>query len=448
MNKSEQKSSLKKQVISASAWTLGGYALSQIFRLLSNVLMAKLLFPEAFGLMTLVMVFMQGISMFSDIGIIPSIIQSKRGDDPKYLDTAWTMQVVRGFILWGIALVGAYPYSVLYDEPLLAVMIPIAGLTAIISGFNSTALPTANRDIKLKNITLLDLFSQIVSLTVMISWVYVSPTVWGLVAGGIANSLVKMVLSHLWISDRRNRFYWEKESALSLFKFGRWILVSTALTFFAAQIDRLLLGYLMGTATLGIYSIAAMFKETAFKATQMLGNKVLFPSYSVLVRENNPLRLYKAIKKTRIIVILTMWLASLLLIFLGSQFIDLLYDERYEAAIWMIQIMPLGTLAAVLSSTYHNAFLAKGKSAYISIILAYQLLAQIASILIGYFFGGIEGIIFGLAAVGWLMYPANMLTAIKLKIWQPEIDLPAIFLVGLFTYFYLTLTDISFLLIN
>jgi O-antigen/teichoic acid export membrane protein len=443
MTKHPEKISLKNRVINASAWTLGGYALSQVFRLISNVIMARLLFPEAFGLMTLVMVFMQGISMFSDIGIIPSIIQSKRGNDPNFLDTAWTMQVIRGFILWGVALIGAYPYSLLYEEPLLATMIPIAALSAVISGFNSTALATSNRDIKLKNITILEVSAQIISLSVMIIWVYISPTVWGLVAGGIANSLIKMSLTHIWIADRRNRFHWEKEAASSLFKFGRWILVSTALTFFAAQIDRILLGYLMGTTTLGIYSIAAMFKETAFKATQLLGNKVLFPSYSKLVRENDNNRLYDALKKTRILIISTTWVATISLIILGSTIIDFLYDDRYEAAIWMIQIMPLGTLVAVLSLTYHNAFLAKGKSSYISGMLLYQLITQTLSILLGYYIGGVHGIIFGLATVGWLLYPANMITAIKLKIWQPEIDIPVIILAGIVTALYLSFSDIS-----
>ena len=435
--------SLKKLVVTGSIWTIGGYVSAQALRLVSNVIMAKLLFPEAFGLMTLVMVFMQGISMFSDIGIIPSIIQSKRGNDPNFLDTAWTMQVIRGFILWGVAIIGAYPYSVFYGEPLLATMIPIAGFSAVISGFNSTALATANRDIKLKNITILDILAQAISLTVMIVWVYISPSVWGLVAGGLANALVKMVLTHLWISERRNRFHWEKEAASSLFKFGRWIFISTALTFFAAQIDRILLGYLMGTATLGIYSIAAMFKETAYKATQILGSKVLFPSYSRLAREDNHKRLYNALRKTRILMISATWVVTLTLILLGSQIIEWLYDERYKDAIWMIQILPLGSFVGVLSLTYHNAYLAKGKSSYISSLLVYQLLIQVSVILIGYKFNGVHGIVIGLALIGWFLYPANMIAAIKLKIWQPEIDIPVITLALMVTTAYLWLTDIS-----
>ena len=68
--------------------------------LASNLILTRLLFPEAFGLMALGSVVLVGLQMFSDAGIGPSIAQSPRGDDPEFLDTAWTAQVLRGVILW------------------------------------------------------------------------------------------------------------------------------------------------------------------------------------------------------------------------------------------------------------------------------------------------------------------------------------------------------------
>ena len=95
-----QSESLMKRVVKGSVWTLGGYAISQVVRLGNNFLLARLLFPKAFGLMALVYTFLIALQMFSDIGINLSIIQNKRGDDPKFLNTAWTLQVFRGLILW------------------------------------------------------------------------------------------------------------------------------------------------------------------------------------------------------------------------------------------------------------------------------------------------------------------------------------------------------------
>nr|WP_320165790.1 oligosaccharide flippase family protein [uncultured Methylophaga sp.] len=442
----EKKQSLKNLVISGSVWTLIGYAAAQVLRLISNVILAKLLFPEAFGLMTLVTVFIQGISMFSDVGITPSIIQNKRGHEASFLNTAWTIQVIRGVVLWLISIVAAYPYSEIYNEPILAYMIPISGFTAVILGFNSTSLATANRDLNLRNITLLGLIAQLVSVIFMVVWVYISPSVWALVAGGIVNAVVRMTLSHLWISNQRNYFHWNSEDAKELFKFGKWIVLSTALTFFASQIDRLLLGYLLGASVLGVYTIAVMFKETTLKAIQMLSSKVLFPSYSKLINSGDDKRLYRALKKTRIILIASTWFVSIFLIFIGSYVIDLLYDDRYGDAIWMIKIMPLEALVGVLSLTYGNVYLARGKSSYITAILFLQLILQVTAILLGYHLNGVHGIIIGLTTIGWLLYPANVVAARRLKVWQPEVDIPVLAFAIIFTSIYLISHD--FLMIS
>ena len=89
-------SSLFARVMRGSVLTAGSYAIAQGLRLVSNLILTRLLFPEAFGLMALVSVFLVGLAMFSDVGIGPAISQSKRGDDVGFLNTAWSIQVLRG----------------------------------------------------------------------------------------------------------------------------------------------------------------------------------------------------------------------------------------------------------------------------------------------------------------------------------------------------------------
>jgi O-antigen/teichoic acid export membrane protein len=83
-----------------AVWTVAGYGGGQALRFLGNLILTRLLFGEAFGLMALVNVFLQGLQLFSDDGIGPSILPHARGADRRFLDTAWTMQVVRGFVLF------------------------------------------------------------------------------------------------------------------------------------------------------------------------------------------------------------------------------------------------------------------------------------------------------------------------------------------------------------
>ncbi len=185
---------IKKQAISGTAWTILGYGTSQSLRLGSNLILTRLLVPELFGLMALVSVFLMGLNLFSDVGIYPSIIQNKRGEDPTFLNTAWTIQVIRGFGLWIGCLLIAFPVAQFYEEPRLQLLLPIVGLNSIINGFNSTNLPILQRRMEIGKLIRFELGIQIISLVVMITWAWFSPSIWALVVGNLVSTTVEMIL--------------------------------------------------------------------------------------------------------------------------------------------------------------------------------------------------------------------------------------------------------------
>src|SRR5262249_40277751 len=156
-----------------------------------------LLFPDVFGLMALVQIFMQGLAMFSDIGIGPSLIQHKRGDDPTFRNTAWTIQIIRGVMLWITSCFIAWPVAKFYGQPMLLQLLPVAGLGAFISGFNSTSVFIANRKLALGRITALDLVSQVVSLVLTCILAVCFHSVWSLLVGSLLGGTVYTVLTHI-----------------------------------------------------------------------------------------------------------------------------------------------------------------------------------------------------------------------------------------------------------
>ena len=116
----EAKDGLKKKALRGGIVEMGGYALSQVLRLGGNLLLTRLLFPEAFGLMTTLMVINTGLVMLSDVGIEQAVIRSEHAEDERFLNTAWSLQVMRGFGLWLVTLALAYPFAQLYEHPELA----------------------------------------------------------------------------------------------------------------------------------------------------------------------------------------------------------------------------------------------------------------------------------------------------------------------------------------
>ncbi|MBW4467712.1 MAG: lipopolysaccharide biosynthesis protein [Pegethrix bostrychoides GSE-TBD4-15B] len=415
--------SLKHRALSGSVWTLISHGGSQVLRLGGNLILTRLLFPEAFGLMALVQTFLTGLEMFSDVGINPSIVQSKRGDDPAFLNTAWTIQAGRGLMLWLCSCAIAYPAAQFYNEPMLAQLLPVSGLSALIAGFNSTKLATAHRHLKLRELTILEFSTYVIGLIIMIIGSFLFKSVWALVVGALVSGLARLVAGHYFLKGPRNRFYWDQEAYRALQRFGQWIFVSTVLGFFAAQGDRLVLGRLMSVEFLGIYTVALGFSGVAVQVIDQISNRVLFPSYSELVRDR-PEQLYKTLRKARIVLIGTSAACTTFFVLFGEFIIDLLYDDRYVQAGKILQILAIGSMARSLSTTYGDVLMAKGKSYLLPILLVLGVTIQFSSMYFGARLGNSNGIIIGIAASYWIMYLFDVVCYSMLRLWQPEVDLP------------------------
>lgn len=354
----------RARAIKGSLWTVGSYGFSQVLRLASNLVLAYLLFPEAFGLMALVNVFLQGLQMFSDVGIGPSIIQNPRGNEPAFLRTAWTIQILRGVILWLGTWVLAGPVAQFYgaSDPAalqLAVLLPVAGLTALLGGFTSTGVFILNRDVKLAKVAGMELIPQVISLVVMVVWAWVHPTVWSLIGGGIAFSVVRLGLSHLWNPGERDRPGWDREAVGELVRFGRWVFLSTVVTFFAINFDRILLGKLLSLEELGLYSIGMALAQVPIQVSVRLSALVIFPILSR--RQDDPGGLVRACLKARMPVL---WLSGAVCVAfaLGARwFFEVLYDHRYADAGEICRWLALYCWIQVLVSSMDRIPLALGK---------------------------------------------------------------------------------------
>ncbi|MBL8827706.1 MAG: oligosaccharide flippase family protein [Planctomycetaceae bacterium] len=383
-------------LVRGSLWTIAGYGAGQVLRLVGNVVVSRFLLPESFGLMALVNVFLQALVMFSDMGVEPSIIQHRRGDEPRFRNTAWTLQVIRGGVLFLAALVLAWPVAMFYAEPRLLTILPVAALSAVIAGFNSTALFTARRHLQLGRLTLLELGSQAVGLIVMIGWAWYQPSVWALVGGSIATSLVVAASSHRLIAGAGNRFDWERESFHDLFHFGKWILVSTLVMFCAMQADRLLLGKLISLDRLGIYSVAVAIATLPNLLLGMLAGAVLYPLLARHGRESSA-SMIEPLRAARSVLLSIGWLLILGVIAVGPTFFQVIYDQRYAGAGEIARWLAIAVWFFVLSTTAERALPAIGDPRGLATFNLVKLLATVPLVLVGFYAADLTGFILGMA---------------------------------------------------
>jgi O-antigen/teichoic acid export membrane protein len=391
--------------------------------LANNLILARLLIPEAFGLMALTQVFITGLEMLSDVGVGPAIIQGAKGGDPRLLRTAWTVQVIRGGGLAVIAAGMAWPVSRLYNEPRLLGLLPVAALGMVLRGFTSTRLYTLNRDVQLKPLTILETGTQAFAVAVTIAAAWWLRSVWALMIGSLSGIAARVLTSHLALPGERDRFGWDREASRELGKVGRWVFISTATTFLVGYLDRLTLGRLLSLTELGIYTTASFLASAFPLIGRSVSGRVFFPMLSETIR-TDPTRLYARLRKVRFVwTVPTCAILAVLALF-GELVVRILYRGRFQEAGWMLRILAAGSIPAVINQATGVVWAALGEFRMITILMIIQAPLLFGCMLAGHALAGLRGVVTGIALVELMIYPIQAILAYRRKLWQPELDLP------------------------
>jgi O-antigen/teichoic acid export membrane protein len=381
--------------VRGSIWVVGSLLIIQVIKIISNVLLARLLTPEIFGLTALAAAFALGLEMFSDLGVSASIIQHQRGDDARFLNTAWTIQVLRGLLIGAALALIALPVTWLYEDPRLALVFALTGGMAALSGFNSTAIFTLNRNLAVRQVCIFNVLCDVVTTAVILLIALFSPTAFAIILGWYARSIYRLVGSHWLNRGVPNRFCWDPEARRALFTFGKWVFVSTAITFLANQTDRLLLGRLGSLAALGVYGMALMVATVPQLFGRCLTEMVLFPLFAKQARADVSLLESKVLVARRLVLSAGL-VATLGAMVAAPWFFRLLYDARYADAGWLAQILCVYMWFTGLQFSADRALVAVGATRVLALSNGVNAAVTVVGCVVGYWLGGLLGFTIGL----------------------------------------------------
>ncbi|MGJ5621091.1 oligosaccharide flippase family protein [Sulfitobacter sp. MF3-043] len=430
-----------------STWTALTFFISQAVRFAANLILARLLFPEAFGIMALVTMLLVALTLVSDMGISQSIMQSKRGDEPAFMDTAWTMQIIRGVVLWLAACGLALPVAAFYDQPDIAVMLPIAAVSLVFAALEPIRVETANRHLVLGRVTALDLLSIITGTVSMVLIAWVTHSVWSLVAGWVVTAAVRLALMWLFLPGPGNRIYWEKRAGSELLNFGIWIFLSSICGLLVLQGDRAILGKFLSIDGLGIYNIGMFLASFPLMLAMTVTSRILIPLYREHLKDED-LTARNRLFQLRYVLTGVMILGLFCLALMGPWIVQTLYDDRYLAAGGIIVALASVQMITVVSLTYDQAALATGDSRGFFLVSVTKALLTFGGFLIGVMIMGLLGAMIGLACAILLYYPFNAALARRHGAWDGRHDLiflPLALLLGAIAV-WVNLPDIKMLI--
>lgn len=409
------------RVIRSSGSLAVGFAMSQALRLASNLVLTRLLFPEAFGLMALVMVVLTGLVMLSDAGISQSILRHERGDEPEFLNTVWSIQVFRGVTLWVVSIVIAYPVAWFYEEPLLAQLLPVMGLTLLISGFTPTRFESHHRHLRSFRVTMLDLIVQALTIAVIVLLAWQLRSIWALVLGNIIGAIIRLAILHFYLEGHVDRLRPNRPDARDIMGFGKWIVPSSISGFFVNQGDKAILGAYLSIGALGIYSIGYFMGSFPAHLNAAVQSKVLIPLY----RQSNPSENQqnaRVVRRVRFLLSFAGLTLFCVFAFGGTLLIDFLYDPRYASAGVIVVLIACAQMMGLASSVYDQAALAYGDSRGFFWVMSARALVQTTLLWAGAEAYGIGGAIIGQALALLLTHLGSVVLARKHKCWDAMHD--------------------------
>lgn len=419
---------LRARVLRAGGWTVAGFALSQAIRFGANLVMTRLLVPEMFGVMAIALMVMYGLALFSDVGLRQSVVQSRRGREAAFLDTAWTIQIARGFVIWAAALAIAlvfllfnFPHGSVYADPSLPYVVAVLSLAAIVGGFESTRLLEASRTLSLARVTQIELASQVCGLACMLGWALVDRSIWALVAGALGAAALRTLLSHAWLPGAANHWRWESAAAREILDVGKWIFAASALGFLVNSADRLILGALVNSTVLGVYAIAFLLFSAVEQVLAKIVGDVSFPALSEVARER-PAALRSAYYRFHLAVGLPACFAAGLLVAAAEPLVALLYDARYAEAGWMLSILAVA-LVTLPFRVANQCFIVLGEPQQMTKIGAIRLAALCAAVPLGWHFFGLAGALWAIVLSYFSTLPTTLAFVVRHRLFDAAKEL-------------------------
>ncbi len=340
---------LKWRALKGGVVALSGFGAAQGIRLASNLIMTRLLAPDAFGLMGVTLALHIWIGMMSDLGLDASIVRSKRGTEPDFLATARLMQlgrcalmasflVVAGLSLPSLAAAGALRDGSVYADPRLPIFLYAIAASVTISGFSAMRIALHNRSLDLVPVIRLELGAQIVALAAMATAALSGLGVYSLAVGAIVAEIAKSAGSHVFLKGPPARFGFKREYFDEIFGYGKWLIIASTFGFLVARGDQVIFGWLFDISAFSLYSIATIWILAGRTLVETVQRRIAYPTLAELHRER-PHDLTRVYRRMRLVYELGCFALFAGIVLFADRAIALLYTDAYHGVAHYMKLL-------------------------------------------------------------------------------------------------------------
>jgi O-antigen/teichoic acid export membrane protein len=393
----KERNSLKIRSLRAASWTILGKGGSDLLRLISNLILTRILYPEAFGLMATGLVIITMIQLFSDTGVKISLIQHPDGENPNYLNTAWIISIIRSTILFLLVVSLSVPIADFYNQPELKSILAVMSIGILINGFENPAVAIIIKKLRAEKQFIYDIGTQLLGFFTTLILAYYFRSVMALAIGYLFLSFYRLIGSYI-IDPYRPKLIWNRKAGSELFHFGKYILLNTMITWTTMNADRLIIGKTLNMEMLGVYSIGlniGIIIEMLF--VQILTQSYLPALSSVSYDLDRVQRIFR--RTSTLIIAISIPILTVASLF-SKEIIHILYDPRYAMAAITMQWISLRGIFRIISILQGQTLIAIGKPSFETISMFLGMIALAITMPYGAVHFGLEGVAVAAFIVG------------------------------------------------
>lgn len=350
--------SLTKKTIKGLSWS----SLSQIFRqatqFVITAILARLLIPEDFGLLGMVIVFSTFARIFVETGISEALIQKESVTDKHFYSAFW-VNLALAVIMMFLFILVAPIISGFYETEALKPIIIAMSINIVIVACSVIPRTLLERDMHFDKIAFADMGAVILGGGVAICMAFSGYGVWSLVFNLIVTALSSTVF--LWkLAEWRPRFTFSIQAIKDVFKFSTHLISFNVINYFEDNLDYLLIGKFFGAEALGYYTLAYKLMLVPLRNISQAIARVMFPALSKIQKNLNKVR--NAYLKMIKVISLVAFPMMCVLFAVSTQFILVVYGEQWTPVIRLLQILCFCGMAKAISTTAGSIILSQGRS--------------------------------------------------------------------------------------
>jgi O-antigen/teichoic acid export membrane protein len=394
--------SLRSKTFHALSWSLLESLGTQGVRFFIGIVLARLLFPEQFGLIGMLTIFMAVAQSFLDSGFGAALIQKR---DATQTDTCsiFYFNIVVGLAAAGLLCLLAPWIAAFYNQPILTPLTRAMSLTIVINSFGLIQGTILAKQINFKTQTKVSLIASIMSGIIGVTLAATGFGVWSLVVQQISSTFFRTVF--LWLLKTwRPALMFSFKSLREMFGFGSRLLASGLLEQIFSNIYLLVIGKLFSAADLGLFTRAKTFGELPSQTLSTMVGRVTFPVFSII--QDDPLRLKKGMKKAMTTLVLVNFPMMIGLAVVARPLVVVLLTEKWAQSIQYLQLLSFVGLLYPLHLINLNVLQALGRSDYFLRLEIIKKVLVVINIVVTMRWG-ISAMICGMIAMSTISYYLN-----------------------------------------